>query len=168
MNAATKKNKPQEATAKHTLLVCMNDKQHTETALRFACARAKRTNATVEMLCVIDPVDYNTLFSVGDMIREDRKAAARKRMRELATQMEQEYGMQPELQLHVGNIVEEIVRTVGENKTISMIIMGVATDGSSAKSGLLQQMVQSLGHEYLIPLLMVPGNLTNDQITALA
>lgn len=152
---------------KKTFLVCMNDKEHSKTALRFACAKAKVTNSNVEMLCVIDPVISNTFFSVADTIKEERIVEAQKFLSEMEEQAYEWSGIKPKSSVREGGIVDEITTRIEEDQSICLLFVGVAADGSSAKGGLLGQMVTEIGDKYYIPLMVIPGNLTDKQIEEL-
>lgn len=152
--------------AKLKFLVCVNEKEHSKTALKFACTRARVTGSEVKMIYVIDPVDYNTIFSVADVIKEDRKINAEKLLNDLEKEAYDWSGIKPEHVIREGGIVEEIVSTIHEDECIGLLVLGVAADGS--KGGLLNHLTSEIGDKYHIPLVVVPGNLTNDKIKELS
>ena len=149
-------------------LVCINEKEHSDTALHFACVKAKATDSHVVMLYVIDPVDYNTLFSVADLIKEERKQDAKKLLKQKANAVHKSEGIEPIGLVREGKITDEIISVLEDDPDISLLILGVASDGSSSKGGLLQQLTSAIGDRFHIPLMLVPGNLTDQQIEALA
>jgi nucleotide-binding universal stress UspA family protein len=149
-------------------LVCVNDKEHSRTALKFAIARAIATEGGVAMLSVVDRQDYHTIFSVGDVIKQERLAESRKLLEELAQEVQSETGIVPKLWVREGLIADEICATIGENPAVSFLVLGVAADGSSNKGGLLTSLTEKIGKDYHIPLLIVPGNLTDAEIGALS
>ncbi len=148
-------------------LVCVNEKKHTRTALRFACAKAKITRSNVEMLYVINPVDYNTIFSVADVIKEERKDDAEKLFTELSKEAIDGFGVKPEGIIREGLIADEIISHINDDSNITLLLLGAAGDGSSSKGGLISQLTNDIGNKFNIPLMIVPGNLTDQQIEEL-
>lgn len=155
-------------TAKMTYLVCINDKPHAKTAIRFACSRAKKTKSDVLMLYVIDPVDYNTMFSVADVIKQERIEQAEKTLAAHVEDAQKWCKITPKYTIREGFISDEIVKCIGEDNGIGLLVLGVAADGSSGKNKLLAQMVEGIGAAFHVPLLIVPGNLTDQQIKELS
>ena len=152
---------------KSKFLVCVNEKEHSSTALRFACTKAKWRKNAVDMLYVIDPIDYNTVFSVGDKIKEDRRADAEKLLTKMAGEALEWSDINPTAIIREGRIAEEIIACIEADHDINLLVVGTAADGSSGKGGLLTQLTAEIGDKYHIPLLIVPGNLTDQQIEEL-
>ena len=152
---------------KATYLVCVNEKEHSKIAVHFACVKAKATKSNVAMLYVIDPLDYNTLFSVADVIKEERRASASKLLDNMAKTAKKNTGIAPIGLIREGGIVDEVVASIQEDPSIKLLMLAAAEDGSSSKSGLLAQLTEDMGDRYHIPLLIVPGNLTEKEIEAL-
>jgi len=150
-----------------TFLVCVNDKNHSYTALHFACKKANTTGSAVKLLCVVDPVDYNTIFSVADVIKDERIATAQDLLEEMAEKAKTWTNTPPFTMVKEGRIVDEIIAAIAEDTTIDLLIVAVAADGSSSKSGLLPTLTSATGHKFHIPLLIVPGNLSDEEIDQL-
>lgn len=154
-------------TKKLKFLVCVNEKEHSKVALRFACARASVIDGEVEMLYVINPVDYNTIFSVADVIKKERRNDAEKLLKDLSEDMFSRSKIRPKGIIREGMITDIVCSCIEEDKSISMLTLGVAPDGSSGKTGLLSNLSSEIGNRIHIPLLIVPGNLTDKEIAAL-
>ncbi len=157
---------PQKQKQKPLYLVCVNEKEHSRTALKYACAKAKARSGAVAMLYVVEPVDYNTIFSVADVIRDERRAEAQALLETFA-EVAMERHIPAQSWVRDGMIAEEICACLKEHPEITMLLLGVAADGSSNKGGVLTSLTAMLGHRYHIPLLLVPGNLTDAQIEEL-
>lgn len=148
-------------------LVCVSEKEHSCTALKFAGARAKATGGRVGMLYVVDPLDYNTIFSVADVIREDRLAEGKKLLDGLAKFLREEDGIVPQKWVREGLIAEQVCAAIAEHDA-QFLVLGVAADGSSNKGGVLTALVEAIGKDYHVPLLVVPGNMTDAEIESLS
>jgi len=157
--------KPTASKAKPKLLICVSSKDHSITALKFAVTKAEATDSLVEMMCVIDPVDYNTIFSVADVIKEERRLEAEDLLKNLSTEVKSwTTNVKPSKKIREGRIIDEIINHIEENPSINMLVLGVASDGSSNKGGLLPQLTSAIGDKFHIPLLLVPGNLSDKDI----
>ncbi len=152
---------------KNTILVCMNDKDHSRVAMHFACAKAKDSGASVMLVSVIDPFDYNTFFSVADVIKGDRIAMARQLLRDAALDAKDNYGLEVQTAVREGLLKDAIVHLIQEDESINLLMLGVSSDGSSSKSGLLPQLADAIGNHFAIPLMIIPGNLSDKQIELL-
>ncbi len=156
-----------ENICRSTFLVCVNEKQHSETALRFACKKALQCNADVTMLYIINPMDYNTVFSVADVIKEDRRMQAEKLLKSLSKKVTLWSGRNAKTVIREGKIADEVINEIEANERINLLVLGVAADGSSGKGKLLPQLTNEIGDSYHVPLLVIPGNLTEEEIDAL-
>lgn len=147
-------------------LVCIDEQEHSRVALRFACYKAKSINCQVEMLFVIDSSDFNNLFSVSEVMRAERLADAEKLLKRLAEDVHAWADIMPSLAVREGRISEEILACAEEDNQINMLILGAAPEGEK-KSGLLPIVVDAIGDKLHIPVMIVPGNLTDQQIKEL-
>ena len=147
-------------------LVCVDSRAESHAALKLACLRAKVRGSGVQMLHVIPPNDAQSLFGVADRMRAEQHDEAQLLMQELAAQAYRESGVLPAIQIREGQVGEEIIATVLENPDISMVVLGIAQQ-SAGRGKLASWLSSQLGGKLLIPLLMVPGNLTDQQLAAL-
>ena len=70
------------------------------------------------------------------------------------------------LLLREGAIGEEILAGVAEDPEINMLVLGMAHH-TTARGKLAAWLAGQLGNKLFVPLLMVPGNLTDQQLEAL-
>jgi len=57
-------------------LVVADDSAELEVALRYACRRARKTGGRVALLAVVEPSDDQHWMAVGDLMKEEARAAA--------------------------------------------------------------------------------------------
>ncbi len=146
-----------------TFLVCVSNSPESEVALHFACLRAKRRHAQVAMLHVIEPSDFQGLLSVSDVIRQEQEEAAQTFLNQMAEKAVAISGVMPALVLKEGKLGEEIVKATLENGDIIAVVLGAHHD-SKRGSKLIAWLTGKLGLDLLVPLILVPGNLTDQQI----
>lgn len=148
-------------------LVCVDEKDHSRVALRFACAKAQKTGAKVEVIYVIEPADLNTFQAVVESIEAQKREEAEKLLTKLAEDVVAWCGLTPSIIVRQGTISEQIINAIEEDSDINMLMLGAAADGSSSKNGILTTITAQMGVRIHIPLLIVPGDLTDKQITDL-
>jgi nucleotide-binding universal stress UspA family protein len=148
-------------------LVCVDQHEESFAALKFACLRAITRNALVDILHVLPPADFQTLGMIADRMSEDRRAEAEQLLKRLSTEANVLYGVTPGLILREGSAGDEIVKVVEEEQDVSAIVIGTANH-TKGRGKLAAWLAQQLGQKLYIPLLMVPGNLNDEQIRALA
>ncbi|NBX04205.1 MAG: universal stress protein [Alphaproteobacteria bacterium] len=144
-------------------LVCVDNREESHAALRLACMKARVRNGSVEMLHIIPPADFQTLGMIADRMREERHNEAQELLDSLSTMAQENYGVTPVQCLREGPIGDEIVSVAMDDNDITMIVIGTAQQ-HSGRGSLAGWLASQLGSKLLIPLLLVPGNLTDFQL----
>lgn len=147
---------------KTNYLVCVNSEDYSKIALKFACRIANKNNGIVTILNVIEPADYQSFALVADAIKEEKRQETEALLQSLAEELD----VIPSFMVREGSIEEEIIKVVEEDTSISMLIVGATTE-ANVKSKVLPQLVAQLGSKLLIPMLIVPGNITEHQMDEL-
>ncbi|MBV8939023.1 MAG: universal stress protein, partial [Alphaproteobacteria bacterium] len=137
-------------------LVCVDERPESRVALRLACAKAVVRGGRVEILHVLLPADFQSLNAVADLMREEQRADAEALLQRLSAEAYETYGIMPSVSLRDGQIGEAIVTAATEDYDASMLVLGVAEQGSG-RGGLVSWLANQLGARLVIPLLLVPG-----------
>lgn len=148
------------------ILVCVDKTEHSKTAVRFACAKAKQLNCPIELLHVLNPSEYHTLFSVGEKMKSERWAEAEVLMNQMAEEAQTAAGITPVFMIREGLISEETIKVLEEDSSINMLIIGKAPK-EAGKKDLISMLTSELAGKIMIPMMVVPGNLTAKQIEEL-
>lgn len=151
---------------KSKFLVCVNEKEHSKTVLRFACSRAKKTGNIVQMIYVIDPLDYHSIFTLGDMFKKNRQTEAQFLLDNMTALAQEWAEITPVGVIREGKVFDEIISCIEEDHNIALLLLAVNPRGSKGK--LLPKLTNAIGSKYSIPLMLVPGNLTDQQIQELS
>jgi nucleotide-binding universal stress UspA family protein len=160
------KKKEKEAIEKVTYLVCVNKEGYSRVALRFACALAKsHPNATISLLHVMEPADYQSFGAVAEKMRTERKQEAEKLLHSLSEEV-LDSKMMPTLIVREGLIDDEIIKVVEEYGSIQMLIVGVANE-TSVKSKIVPPLVSQIGQKVHVPMMIVPGSMKDEQMILL-
>ena len=146
-------------------LVCVDGREESLVALRLACMKAQMRNGKVDMLHVIAPADFQTIGAIADRMSEEQQEEGKKLLKKLANDASVAYDVTPRIFLREGSSGDEILAAINEDVDITMVVIGVTQSKSRGK--LSSWLAGQLGSELLTPLLMVPGNLTDQQLEAL-
>ena len=144
-------------------LVCVDSRDESRTALRLACMKAKTRHGAVDMLHVVAPADFQTLGAVADRMREERHREGTHLLKMLAEDAFAAYGIAPAQLLREGPTGDEIIAAALEDRDIIMVVIGIAKE-SGGRGTLASWLVEQLGNKLFLPLLLVPGNLTDEQL----
>ncbi len=141
-------------------LVCVNNEKYSELALHFACNLAVKNNGSIIIMHVIEPADYQTIGAIADKMREEKFSEAEDLLKKLAKKVHDWSGITPVFLVKEGLIENEIISLVERDTSINMLVVGVSPK-ASMKSKVIPPIVAALGNKLHIPMLIVPGNMTN-------
>ena len=147
-------------------LVCVDAREESRTALRFACMKAAARAGNVTILHVLSPGDFQTLGAVAERMREEKLKEGETLLKSIADEAHQTFGIRPSILLREGQAGEEILTAAMEDPDITIVVLGIAREGSG-RGTLAAWLSGQLGHKLLLPILMVPGNLTDQQLQSL-
>lgn len=147
-------------------LVCVDSREESRVGLRLACMKAAARGSAVSLLHVLPPADFQVVGAVADRMREERTQEARKLLDMLTAEAEATYGVKPGAILREGTVGDQILAAVLEDPEVSMLVISIAQQGAG-RGTLSTWLAGQLGSKLLVPLLMVPGNLTDQQLQTL-
>lgn len=148
---------------KSKLLVCVDGSEHSRVAVHFACKEAERLGFKVELIHVVNTADVNSLFLAGEKLRAEKTANAEIMLKEIVKEVKDFSPVKPTYKIREGLLSEEIVKYVAEDGNINMLILGKA-QGEGSKKDFISMLSAELVSKIMIPMLIVPGNLTDLQI----
>ncbi|WP_262029355.1 universal stress protein [Microvirga sp. Mcv34] len=136
-------------------------------AVHFASRRTARTGASMIMLAVVDPPDNFEWLGVGEAMIEEASEEAQKRLDAAAREARSAAGVEPEQVIRVGNRADEIIKLINEDEDISFLVLaaGSAKDGPGP---LVSTLAGKAAASFPVPIVIVPGSLTDEEIDALA
>jgi nucleotide-binding universal stress UspA family protein len=147
-------------------LVVLDDSRECLNAMRFASLRAQATGGGVTVLSVIPPDEFNHWIGVGEMMREEARERIVAHFEVFAGWMRKKHGLEPDLVVREGEPVDEILAQVREDPDIGVLVVGAAT-GGKGPGPLVTALMRSAG-TLPVPVTVVPGDLTKDQLEAIA
>lgn len=149
-------------------LVVVDDSPECDRSVVFAARRAARTGHGLQMLAVVEPDigDGQALFGVKDVIRAEAHAEARAKLDAAADRAMKLVGVEPELVVREGPLADTILARIEEDPDIAILILAAGT-GKEGPGPLVSSIARSAG-SYPIPVAIVPGHLSDEEIAALA
>ena len=150
--------------APRKFLVVIDKTRECAVALRFATRRAQHTGGRVTLLCAAAPPDFQQWRGVEEIMRDEPYAEAEGMVHEAAKVVNELSGILPELVILYGLTTECVTQLLKQDKDISILVLasGTAKEGPGPLVSMFSTAVQA------IPVTIVPGNFTDEQIDALA
>ena len=146
-----------------TFLVCVAHDDHSAVAARFAAMRAQNSGGGVALLHVTQPPEFQHWAAVGERMREETLEEAQAMLDEMASEVEALLNVRPALHIREGRIGEEILAHIEEGESIDLLVVGAAPPDDGHGS-LISWLAGQLAGRLNIPLVVVPGNLSDQQL----
>lgn len=166
MSEDTKPNETEKPGAERLFLVIADDSTELEAAITFACFRARNTGGRVGLLRVVEPADFQHWAAVGDLMRQEARADAEALLQQLAGQVMEKHGKYPVLYVREGERKEELLSLIDEEPGIRVLVLAAAT-GAKGPGPLISFLTKKIIGRMRVPVTIVPGGLTTEQIDAL-
>ncbi len=157
---------PSAVARNRIFLVVVDATAEMRLALRFACRRARSTGGRVALLYVMEPADFQHWMAVEEKMREERREEAERVLQDLAAEAQEITGATPVLHVREGDRADEIVQLIEEEPAISILVLGAGT-GKKGPGPLVTSLAGKLSGRFPVPITVVPGNLSKEQIDAL-
>jgi len=155
-----------EAGHRPKFLVVVDNSEECDRAVYFAARRVSRIGATLTMLAVIDSSDFPNWLGVADVMTAEARSEAEAALERHAAKARLLAGIEPERIVRIGSTAEEIVTLIEEDRDISILVLAAGTGKEGP--GPLVSLVASSASSFPIPVAIVPGSLSNEEIDALA
>ncbi len=149
-------------------LVVVDESEEMQSALRFACRRAQHTRGRVALLYVIEPIEFQHWIGVGRVMEEEARLDAERKMQTLAAEVFGQTGTMPAVHIREGQRAEQLIELLDEEPSISLLVLATAEKGNDP-GPLVTYLMKNIGqNKFRIPVTLVPGQLTEEEIDALS
>ena len=149
-----------------TFLCIVDESSELHQALRFACHRARKTGGRVALLHAIEPAEFQHWMAVRHLMEEERREQAEELLQVVSAVVQKLSGTTPVVYIREGSLTQQLMDLIKTETDISVLVLGAAS-GSDDPGHVIAYIMKHID-KLRIPITIVPGNLTDDQIDALS
>jgi nucleotide-binding universal stress UspA family protein len=158
------KRRSYEAGHSPKFLVVIDDSPECDRALYFASRRALRIGTTVLMLRVIETHDHTQQWlGVADIMRAEAHEEANAVLDRHAARSAAMTGVMPQRVIREGEKAEELLKLIEDD---ALLVLAAAL-GPEGPGPLVSSVSKNAG-EFPIPIAIVPGHLTDEELDAIS
>ncbi len=154
------------SSSRRKFLVIVDDTPECQKALRFAWRRALHTGGGVVLLRAVNPVDFQQWLAVEEKMREEAQAEAEELLRSLAGTVHADSGILPELVVRQGEAKTVVLQLIEEDPGIRVLVLGAGVN-ADGPGPLVSTLVGKMAGQMHVPITVVPGNLSDDELDQL-
>ena len=163
----SRKRRSYEAGHRPKLLVVIDDTEECDRAVYFASRRAARIGGNVVMLRMIETHDQSQQWlGVADIMRAEAHDEAAAELSKYVARANAIAAITPERVVREGDKAEEILKLIDEDEDIFILVLAAGT-GSEGPGPLVSEIGRTAG-DFPIPIAIVPGDLSDEEIDALS
>lgn len=148
-------------------LAVVDETPECDRAVVYAATRAARTDGVLVLLYVIQPGDFQHWLGVESIMRAEAMDEAEERLAEMAKRIRALAAIDPELVIKEGKPVEAINALIEEDRDIAILVLATGL-GSEGPGPLVSSIASKSGAGFPIPVTLVPGSLSDEDIAAVA
>ncbi|MBS0243638.1 MAG: universal stress protein [Proteobacteria bacterium] len=151
-------------------LVVVDETPEVERALYFAASRIGHTGGEIALLYVIEPTDFTQWAGIKEMQLEEETAKAKALFRLNRRRLDKGgfESIPTQEVIRAGKRPEEILKLIEEDEDIAILILGASTDKGGPGPLVSSLATGKLAGSFPIPIVIVPGNLSLDELKAMA
>ncbi|HWA48472.1 MAG TPA: universal stress protein [Dongiaceae bacterium] len=154
---------PQE----RVFLVVIDDSPELKVAIRYACRRAFRSNGRVAMVHVMEPTGFGDWMGVNQLMKDEARQQAEATMQKMASEVNKLSGKMPMLYFREGDRRDELLKLCQEEPSISILVLAAST-GPKGPGPLVSALTGKYVGKMRVPVTIVPGNLTPEEVEHVA
>jgi len=154
------------APPERVFLVVVDESEELKVALRYAARRAQHTGGRVALLYVIEPSDLQQWMAVETLMREERREEAEALLQKLSSAVTELSGSMPVIFIREGRRRDELLALIEEEPSISILVLAAGA-GPEGPGPLITALTGKALTKLRVPITIVPGGLTEQQLDAL-
>jgi|TARA_R110002096_G_scaffold432240_1_gene648741 nucleotide-binding universal stress UspA family protein len=155
-----------EQDSKWKFLIIADDTPEFAKVLRLASKRAEKVGGSILLLHIILPADFQHWTSVKDIMEEEAMEEAREQVAAHAREIKRISGLDAETVIRKGKPEEVISDIIAEDHDIHLLVLGAEVEGDPGP--LIRSFREVLLNVLHMPVLVVPGNMTDEEIDKFA
>lgn len=151
-------------------LLVVDESAEVESALYYAASRVQRSSGSIVLLYVIEPGEYQPWAGVRQVQadEETNKAKALFRLLRRKLNLAGFENIEAADVIREGHKAEEIVKLIGEDEDIAILVLGASTDDSGPGPLVASLAAGQASGGFPVPVTVVPGKLSLEDIKSLA
>ena len=157
---------PGDVPRERIFLVVVDKTEEMHVALRYAALRASHTGGKLALLAVAEPPGIQQFAAIEERMGEEAREEAEALLATLSAEVKDVCGSMPSLYLRSGKASEQLLALIDEEPSISVLVLGAGT-GQEGPGPLITALITRAG-KLRVPVTIVPGGLSEEQITAVA
>lgn len=152
------------------MLVIVDETPEVETALYYTASRLQHTTGVMVLLYIIEPEDQQHWMGVRDAQVEEETSKAKALFRLFRRKLTNAGfdDVTIEEVIREGRASDEIVKLIDEDEDIAILVLGAATDAKGPGPLVSTFAAGKAAGSFPIPINIVPGSLTLDDVKSLA
>ena len=147
-------------------LVVADDSKELHQALYYAARRAATAGGEVALFRCIEPIEGQLWGGVTEIMEAEAEQASKDLLLELSEYCEKLGAPKPRTFVRKGILHEELFNLIDKEKAIRVLVLGVSTEHGNP-GPLINYVINKGSNECRVPITIVPGNLTDEQIDAI-
>jgi nucleotide-binding universal stress UspA family protein len=152
---------------KRKFLVVVDDTPECLRALSYAARRAEHTGGAVVLLTVIQPEAPQSWLGVEDIMRAEAREKAQSVLARFAAKARDISNIDPELVIREGHRAEEIRQLIESDEDIAILVLA-AGESSEGPGPLVTAIATKGSGSFPVPITIVPGNISEEALDAIA
>jgi nucleotide-binding universal stress UspA family protein len=149
------------------LFLCVVDNTaECRNAIYFAAQRTVNSGGRLALLYIMEPAEFQHWMSVEEKMREEAREEAEGFLQQYSSQVQEWTGEMPTLYVREGKPAETILALIEEEPRISILVLGAGTD-KKGPGPLVSSIGGKMSGKFPIPITIVPGNLSQEQLDML-
>src|SRR5713101_7663404 len=156
----------EETANPRVFLVVVDETEELQIAVHYAARRASHTGGRVALLYVIEPTELQHWIAIENLAREERREAEQLMLR-LCEEILPIAGSMPIVYIREGPRRDELLALINEDPSISILVLAAAT-GPEGPGPLISYLTGKPAARLRIPITIVPGSLTMEQLGAVS
>jgi nucleotide-binding universal stress UspA family protein len=156
-----------EAAQPRVFLVVADETAEHRLAVHYAARRAAHTGGKLALLYVIEPAELQHWLAIEELARAERREAAEDLLRKLCEEIGPIAGSMPVVYIREGRARDELLALINEDPTISILVLAAGT-GAEGPGPLVSHLTGKTAARLRIPITIIPGGLTVEEVEALS
>ena len=148
-------------------LVVVDESKELQAALHYAARRAAHTGGRIALLYVIEPSELQHWISIENLAREEQREEAEQLVQRLCEEIAPIAGTMPIVYIREGRRRDELLALIAEEPSISILVLAAGT-GPEGPGPLITYLTGKPAARLRIPITIVPGGLTREQLDAVS